>query len=135
MKYFLFKSEPSTYSISDLERDRETWWNGVRNYQARNELRKARPGDKFIIYHSGDERACVGIGVIMSEPSPEEDKKRPGDWVQLRVRFFSKLVTPVSLVRLKSEPALKDLPLIRQSRLSSMEITKSHWDRILELGK
>lgn len=132
--HWLLKSEPNTYSFSDLEKDKSTHWDGVRNYQARNHLRNARKGDLALIYHSGDERAVVGIAEVTREAYPDPDPKKAGDWVQIDLKPITKLKEPVSLKQIKSAPVLKDLPLLKQSRLSVMPITSRHYKAILKIG-
>lgn len=132
--YWLLKSEPSTYSFQDLLRDKKTNWNGIRNFQARNFLRAARPGDLALIYHSGDDKAVVGIAKVTSEPYADPDPKKPGDWLQMDLAPVKPLKTPVELARLKATPALKGLLLLKQSRLSTMPITAAEYAAILKLG-
>lgn len=131
---WLFKSEPGTYSIDDLARDKKTAWNGVRNFQARNFLNEAKKGDFALIYHSGDDKAVVGVARVIKEGYPEPDPKKKGDWVQIDVQYAMKLKNPVELARIKATPALKNLMLIKQSRLSCMPVTSAEFKTILELG-
>ena len=134
-KFWLFKSEPETYSFETLIKEKKTNWNGVRNFQARNFLRDCNKGDFALIYHSGKEKSVVGISKILKEGYPEPDPKKPGDWVQLDIGFAMKLSAPVSLSILKSTPSLKNLMLIKQSRLSCMPVTEKEFKIILELGQ
>ena len=134
MAYWLFKTEPSTYSLEQLKSEGSTHWNGVRNYQARNFLREVGRGDLALIYHSGDEKAVVGVARVTRTAYPDPDPKKPGDWVQIDLKFESKLASPVPLKTLKATAALKTLPLITQSRLSCMPITESHFKTIQKLG-
>jgi predicted RNA-binding protein with PUA-like domain len=131
--YWLLKTEPGTYSYSDLERDRRTNWNGVRNFQARNHLRKMARGDVALIYHSGDDKAVVGVAEVIKEAYADPDKDG-GDWVQVDLKPLRALKARVELARIKTTPALKELPLIRQSRLSVMPITSAHYKTLLKLG-
>lgn len=133
--YWLLKTEPGTYSFDQLLKDKKTNWNGVRNFQARNFLKEVSVGDLAIIYHSGDERAAVGIARVTKSAYPDPDLEKPGEWVQVDIEPVSKLRTPVSLSQIKATPELKDLPLIRQSRLSSMPISAAHFEKIVVLGK
>ena len=135
MNYYLLKSEPDVYSIDDLKRDKKTHWNGVRNYQARNTLRTCKKGDLVLIYHSNDDRAVVGVGEVSKEAYPDVDPKKPGDWVQIEVKFSQKLTTPVTLQQIKTISALKNIPLLKQSRLSCMQVSKAEFDTILKLGQ
>jgi predicted RNA-binding protein with PUA-like domain len=130
--YWLIKSEPSTYSFSDLERDQKTNWNGIRNYQARNYLRTVNKGDQLLVYHSGSDKAVVGIAEALGKPYPEVAGE---DWVQLDIAPVEKLKSPVPLSVIKKEPPLKGILLIKQSRLSVMPVTKVEFDTICKLGQ
>lgn len=132
-QYWLFKSEPETYSFAQLQKDKRTHWNGVRNFQARNFLRQVKKGDLAFIYHSGDDKAVVGIAECVKEAYPDVDPDG-GDWVQIDVKAVEALKSPVTLATIKTTAALKDIPLIKQSRLSCMPITKAHFDTIRKLG-
>jgi predicted RNA-binding protein with PUA-like domain len=136
-RYWLLKTEPETYSFERLLREGKTHWNGVRNFQARNFLKAMQPGDLAIIYHSGKERAAVGLSQISRGPYPDlsGQETRPGDWVQVDLQPVEAFSQPVSLAELKADPALKDLLLIRQSRLSVMPLTETEFQRITLLGK
>lgn len=134
MQYWLFKSEPSTYSFAQLLSDGKTNWNGVRNFQARNFLLKVAPGDRALIYHSGDEKAVVGIARVIKGPYPDPDPKKKGDWVQIDLAPDKPLAMPVPLKTLKATPSLKDLLLIRHSRLSCMPVSEKHFETILKMG-
>ncbi len=132
--YWLLKTEPGTYSFKQLQKDESTNWSGVRNFQARNNIREMKEGDIALIYHSGDERAVVGIAQVSRAPYPDLDPKKPGDWVQVDLVPTRPLKRSVSLTEIKATPALATLPLIKQSRLSVMPITKAHFDKIVKLG-
>lgn len=132
--YFLLKSEPSTYSFSDLERDGKTHWNGVRNPQARNFLREAKRGDLAFIYHSGDDKAVIGVAEITSDPYPDPDPKKPGEWVQFEVKPKARLKRPIPLSEIRGVKELAGLPLLKQSRLSSMKVTKAEFETIRKLA-
>lgn len=133
MNYWLLKTEPNTYSYSDLVRDRRTNWDGVRNYQARNNLRKMKKGDIALIYHSGDERAVVGVAKISKEAYPDPDLDG-GDWTQVDLVPLQGFKKTVLLQEIKAQKQLSDLPLIKQSRLSVMPITENHYKQILKLA-
>ena len=121
-KYWLLKSEPEVYSIDQLAKDKKTNWDHVRNFQARNVLRSCQIGDFALIYHSNDDRAVVGVARVLKEAYPDPDPEHPGDWSQIDVKFVMKLATPVPLAKIKGTASLQDLPLIKQSRLSCMEV-------------
>lgn len=131
---WLVKSEPDVYSYEQLEKDGRTEWTGIRNHQAKNHLRQMRPGDLALFYHTGDVKAVVGIARVSSEPGP--DSTAPGeDWTSVELVPLSKLKRPVTLQQLKEEPRLKDLPLLRQGRLSVVPVDPKQMDAILELGE
>jgi len=127
-QYWLLKTEPSTYAIADLERDRRTTWDGVKNALALIHLRAMRPGDGLLLYHSGKEKAVVGRGSV--ESSPRTD----GKVTVVDIRFEARLPEPVTLAQIKREPALAALPLIRNTRLSVMPVTSTEWDAVLRLA-
>lgn len=131
--YWLLKTEPGTYAFQTLLRERRTNWNDVRNFQARNFLRKMSKGDIALIYHSGDERAVVGVAEVIREAYPDLDPEG-GDWVQVDLKALNPLPRPVPLKEIKATSPLKDLPLIRQSRLSVMPVTAEHFQTLLKLG-
>ncbi|MDR3606322.1 MAG: EVE domain-containing protein [Oligoflexia bacterium] len=132
--YWLFKTEPSTYSFAQLVRDGKTNWNGVRNFQARNFLKQVAVGDQALIYHSGDDKGVVGIARVARAGYPDPDSKKPGDWVQIDLAFEASFKRPVALKEIKATPALADLPLIKQSRLSCMPVTLSDFKLLVKLG-
>ena len=134
MNFWLFKSEPDTYSFETLAKEKKTAWNGVRNFQARNFLRECQKGDYAFIYHSGKEKSVVGVCKVLKEGYPELDPKKKGDWVQLDVGFALHVKTPVTLATIKKTPALKNISLIKQSRLSCMKVSEKEFQTILELG-
>jgi len=130
MAYWILKTEPSTYSLQDLKKDKSTHWDGVRNYQARNNLKAMKKGDACMIYHSVGPKEIVGEAIVIKTAYP--DPKDP-DWVNVDLKFESEFETPVKLAQLKEHPTLKDISLVRQGRLSVCPITKSDWDAILKL--
>lgn len=133
--YWLLKTEPSTYSFEQLRKQRRTNWNDVRNFQARNFLREVGVGDLALIYHSGDDKAVVGVAKVARAAYPDVDPETPGEWVQVDVAFERELTRPVALKELKQDASLKDLLLIKQSRLSVMPVKKAEFDRILKLAE
>ena len=117
MRYFLAKTEPSVYSIDDLERDRRTTWDGVTNPQAVRAIREMRPGDRVFIYHSGGVSAIVGSATVRSEP--RDDPKNPKSAV-VDLEFAARLEPPVPLAEIKQSKQFDDWSLVRQGRLSTM---------------
>ncbi|MCL6506436.1 MAG: EVE domain-containing protein [Bryobacteraceae bacterium] len=118
-KYFLAKTDPETYSLADLEREGRTVWDGVKNPQALKAIRQMKPGDKVFIYHSGGESAIVGLAEVVSEPRP--DPKNPKLTVA-DFRFLTKLDPPTTLAEVKGAGRFDDWALVRQPRLSTMEV-------------
>ncbi len=131
MAYWLMKSEPHVYSWDDLVRDGGTDWDGVRNNAARLHLRAMTPGDEAFFYHSGEERAVVGIMRIAGAQKPDGED---GSWVKVPVEPVRK-IGPVTLKDIKAEPALASMELIRQSRLSVSPVRKQEWEAILKMAK
>jgi predicted RNA-binding protein with PUA-like domain len=131
MARWLMKSEPHVYSWDDLVRDGGTEWDGVRNNAARLHLRAMKKGDEAFFYHSGEERAVVGIMRIAREGAPDP---KDGDWVSVAVEPV-KPIGPVSLKAIKAEPNLAKMELIRQSRLSVSPVRDEEWAAIVEIGR
>ena len=131
MAYWLMKSEPESYSWSDLERDGGTEWDGVRNNAARLHLRAMKTGDEAFFYHSMSEKAVVGIMKVTREGPP--DPKDP-DWVSVRMEPVGK-IAPVTLATIKADPRLSKMELIRQSRLSVAPVRDEEWTVVLELSQ
>ena len=131
--FWLFKSEPETYSFDQLVEDKKTNWDHVRNYQARNFLRQVKKNDFAIIYHSGGDKSAVGIAQCVREAYPDIDPEG-GDWVQIDLKPIEKFETPVTLSTIKTTPSLKDISLIKQSRLSCMSISANHFQILKKLG-
>ena len=131
MAYWLMKSEPHVYSWDDLVRDGATDWDGVRNNAARLHLRAMREGDEAFFYHSGEERAVVGIMRIAGEGKPDGED---GAWVKVPVAPVRPLARPVTLAEIKAEPALAKMELIRQSRLSVSPVRDEEWALVLKMA-
>ena len=131
MAYWLLRSEPDAYSWDDLVRDRATEWNGVRNYTARNFLKDMQPGDRAFFYHSNTEKAVVGVMEITRAWQPDGDD---GKWASVAVKPVEKLKKPVPLPDIKAEPRLKDLEMLRQSRLSVTPVRDAEWAVLLEMA-
>jgi predicted RNA-binding protein with PUA-like domain len=125
------KSEPKSYSWQDLVRDGATEWDGVRNNAARLHLRAMQPGDEAFFYHSMSDKAVVGIMRVTRAAEP--DPKAP-DWVRVRVEPVRALERPVTLAKIKAEPRLAKMELVRQSRLSVAPVREEEWKRILEIA-
>jgi predicted RNA-binding protein with PUA-like domain len=132
--YWLVKQEPSSYSWSDFRKERGTSWTGVRNYTARNNLRKMKKGDEVLFYHSGDDKAVVGIARVTKTAYPDSTAT-DGDWSAVDLVPVRSLGKAVTLAEIKATRALQTLPLIRQSRLSVMPVGVAEFRKILEMGK
>ena len=132
MAHWLMKSEPESYSWSDLVRDGGTEWDGVRNNAARLHLKAMKKGDEAFFYHSMSDKAVVGIMRITRAAQP--DPKDP-NWVSVRVEPVKALPSPVTLATIKAEPRLARMELIRQSRLSVAPVRDEEWKVALELAK
>ena len=129
MRYWLLKSEPSAYSWDRLVKDGRTHWNGVRNFQAANNLKAMKTGDRAFFYHSGEGLAIVGIAEIVKEAYPDPTDKE-GRFVMVDVKPVAPVKTPVTLAAIKAEKKLADFALVRQSRLSVVPVSAEEW-RIL----
>ena len=132
-KHWLVKSEPSAYSWSDIVRDKQTAWTGVRNFQARNNLRSMKAGDSVLFYHSVTDPSVVGIVKVTKEAYPDPTAKE-GDWSCVDLVPVKPLPSPVTLAKIKEEIALAEIPLIKQSRLSVMPVTAIEYSRILKMS-
>jgi predicted RNA-binding protein with PUA-like domain len=134
MKHFwLVKQEPSSYSWSDFVAEGRTSWTGVRNYAARNNLRRMQKGDEVLFYHSGEEKAVVGIAKVMRIAYPDSTADE-GDWSTVDLAPVKPLNRPVTLREIKSNPRLKQIPLVRQSRLSVMPLAESEFREIVKVS-
>ena len=134
MQYWLLKSEPEAWSWSMQVKEGTAMWDGVRNYQARNNLKKMNKGDLCFFYHSVSERSIVGIVKVVKEfyIDPTDDTNK---FVAVDVKALKKLKKPVSLDQIKKTKILQNIPLIKQSRLSVMELKKVEWEIILKMSK
>ena len=136
MNFWLFKEEPTHYSYDDLVKDGSTAWEGVHNNLALKNLRQVKKGDQIFYYHTGDEKAVVGIMKAVADAysadgdAPLATSKEVG----VKVAPLRKLKNPVSLHEIKADPKFKDFLLVKISRLSVMPVTKEHWDEILEMS-
>jgi predicted RNA-binding protein with PUA-like domain len=133
MAYWLLKSEPFKYSWEQLEKDKKTFWDGVRNYAARNNLRAMKKGDFAFFYHSNEGLEIVGIVKIIKEAYQDPTTKEVA-WVAVDVAPFKKLKKPVTLAQIKSDKRLQNIALVKLSRLSVQSVTPEEWDFIIELA-
>ena len=131
--FWLVKQEPSSYSWSGFVAERETSWTGVRNFAARNNLRKMQKGDDVLFYHSGDEKAVVGIAKVVRTSYPDSTAKE-GDWSTVDLVVVKPLARPVTLREIKNNSRLIGIPLIRQSRLSVMPLRETEFREIVKMG-
>ena len=132
--YWLLKSEPSTWSWQDQVKNKIDMWDGVRNYQARNNLMKMKKGDLCFFYHSVSEKSIIGIVKVVKE-NYQDPTDKTNKFVAVDVKAKEKLKNPVTLEKIKSTKSLSNLPLIKQSRLSVMELKKSEWNTIIKMSK
>lgn len=132
MAYWLVKTEPETFSWDKFTTDKKTTWDGVRNFQARSNMKGMKKGDTVFFYHTGDEKAIVGLAKVSSEPYPE--LKEP-DWIVVDLVPDKKLKNPVTLSQIKSEKRLSDMVLVRASRLSVQPVKENEYTIILELSE
>ena len=133
MQYWLVKSEPEKYSWEKFNKDGRTFWDGVRNYTARNNMQAMKEGDLVLFYHSNEGKEVVGIAKIVKEAyqDPTTDDTA---WVVVELSPVEALKKPVTLAQIKADPSLQDIQLVRQGRLSVASIKREEFDRIVELG-
>ena len=134
MNHWLVKQEPTAYSWENFVRDGKTAWTGVRNFQARIHLRAMKVGDRVLFYHSVVGKSVVGIAEVVRAAYPDPTATE-GDWSCVDLKPRSPLKSPVTLERIKAEPALAGIGLLRQSRLSVMPLTGSEFQKIINLAK
>jgi predicted RNA-binding protein with PUA-like domain len=132
--FWLVKQEPSTYSWSDFVAEGKTAWAGVRNYTARNNLRKMRKDDEVLFYHSGEGKAVIGIARV-TRPAYHDPTAKEGDWSAVDLAPIKSLRRPVLLCEIKANSRLKRIPLIQQSRLSVMPLAESEFRAILDMAR
>jgi predicted RNA-binding protein with PUA-like domain len=130
--YWLVKQEPEAYSWDDFVRDGRTDWTGVRNYAARNNLRAMRPGDAVLYYHSVSDKAVVGVAEVTREAFPDPTAEE-GDWSAVELQPVRPLKIPITLERIKAEPKLREIALLRNSRLSVQPLGKAEFELICRL--
>lgn len=131
MAYWLIKSEPFKYSWEQFLKDKKTFWDGVRNYGARNNLKAMKKGDLAFFYHSNEGVEIVGIAEVIKEhyPDPEDEK-----WVMVDFKPKKTLKNPVKLTQIKAEPSLQNMDLVRLGRLSVQTVKPEEWEKVLELA-
>ncbi len=133
MNYFLVKSEPFKYSWEQFNKDGETFWDGVRNYQARNNLKAMKKGDLVLFYHSNEAKEIVGMAKVVKEfyqdPTTEDER-----WVVVDLAPVETFKVPVTLEAIKADPQLQDIALVRQGRLSVMPLKREEFDRLVAMG-
>lgn len=132
-KFWLVKQEPSAYSWSDFVADKTTSWTGVRNFTARNNLRAMQKGDAVLFYHSVTDKAIVGVAEVKRTAYPDPTAKE-GDWSAVELAAKNALTRPVTLDQIKRRPPLKDMALLRLSRLSVQPVSRAEFEEILKLG-
>lgn len=134
MNHWLVKSEPVKYSWEKFNKEGRTFWDGVRNFQARNNLKEMREGDLVLFYHSNDGKEVVGIAKVVQAAYQDPTTADP-NWVVVDLAPVQALNKPVTLEQIKADERLKNISLVRQERLSVMPLLKEEFDRILELGE
>ena len=132
MNFWMVKQEPDKYSFDDLLKDGKTVWDGVRNYQARNNLKEMKRGDKALFYHTGSEKAVVGQAEISRENFADPTDE---NWVAVEIKPIEKFKEPVTLDEIKAEKTLENIALIKQSRLSVLPLTREEFETILKLSE
>ncbi len=133
MQYWLVKSEPEKYSWEKFNKEGRTFWDGVRNYQARNNLREMKEGDPVLFYHSNEGKEVVGIAKVAKEFYQDPTTSDP-NWIVVDLVPVESLKTPVTLEQIKADEFLKDIHLVRQGRLSVMGLKREEFDHIVQLG-
>jgi predicted RNA-binding protein with PUA-like domain len=133
MAYWLVKSEPFKYSWDQFVKDKQTFWDGVRNYAARNNLRAMKKGDEVFFYHSNEGLEIVGIAKVVKEHYPDPTATE-GDWSVVDLQAVKKLKKPVSLATIKADERLANMQIIKLSRLSVTAVTEGEWETIMELA-
>ncbi|WP_276502104.1 EVE domain-containing protein [Terrimonas pollutisoli] len=132
MAYWLAKSEPSTYSWDQLQKDKQTVWDGVRNYAARLHLRAMKKGDEVLFYHSNEGTEIVGIAKVAKEAY--QDPTTKDDWSAVDLKPYKKLKKPVTLTQVKADKRLANMALVRLGRLSVQPVTEEEWKIVMEMA-
>ena len=133
MAYWLVKSEPAKYSWEQFEKDKQTFWDGVRNYAARNHLKSMKKGDEVLFYHSNEGLEIVGIAKVAKEAykDPTTDDEA---WVVVDLKPYKRIKKPVSLEKIKADKRLSNMALVRLGRLSVQPVTEKEWNIVMEMG-
>ena len=132
MNYWLVKTEPSTFSWDNLVRDKKTGWDGVRNFQARNNLKAMKKGDLVFFYHSADDKSIVGIAKVIKENYPDP---KDNEWVAVEIAPVKKLKKPLTLAQIKADKRLTNMVLVKSSRLSVQPVRAEEFDLIVALSE
>ena len=133
-QHWLVKQEPETYSWDTLVKEKGTAWTGIRNFQARNNLRAMKTGDWVLFYHSGDAKEVVGLAQVTREAYPDPTATK-GDWSAVDIAAVKPLKHPVTLQAIKSDKVLKEMPMVRLSRISVTPLTAAQFKRLLEMAE
>ena len=134
MNHWLVKQEPGSYSFADFQAEGKTEWTGVRNYQARNNLREMKKGDKVLFYHSGDEKAVVGLAKV-SKPAFQDPTTEESAWVAVELEAGKPVKNAVTLAAIKANPNLENIALLKLSRLSVVPVTHDEFGEIISMSK
>jgi predicted RNA-binding protein with PUA-like domain len=132
MNYWLVKTEPDTYSWDNLVEDKKTTWDGVRNFQARSHLKAMKKGDKVFFYHTGDEKAIIGIGSVSREHFEDPKDK---EWAAVEISSGKKLKKPVTLAQIKADKRLSNMVLVKAARLSVQPVREEEFSIVLSLSE
>lgn len=133
-RYWLMKSEPQKYSFAQLMRDGQTMWDGVRNFEARNNMRAMKQGDLVLFYHSSEGKAVAGVARVKREAYPDPTAEGE-DWSVVDIEPVTPLKVQVTLDTIRGDESLADIALLKRSRLSVVPVSKEHFERVLKLGK
>lgn len=134
MAYFLVKQDPANYPFENFQKEKKTDWTGVRNYQARNFLRDMKRGDEVLFYHSGDEKAVVGLASV-SKPAFPDPTADDAAWIAVELKAGRKMKKPVTLAAIKGDKKLSEILLVTNGRISVMSLSEAEFKRIVELSE
>lgn len=134
MSYWLIKSEPKKYSWDQFMKDETTFWDGVRNYGARNNMQEMKKGDKAFFYHSNEGKEIVGVATVVKESYQDPTTSLPA-WVVVDFKVDSPLARPVTLAEIKEEKSLQEMALVKNTRLSVQPVTKKEWDKVMKMSE